>query len=47
MLPEIRLLEAAYLSAVSLGWVENESELKLIFRRVAACLRWPTPKEIA
>lgn len=47
MLPEIHLLEAAYRSAVSLGWGENDSELKLIFRRVAACLRWPTPKEIA
>jgi hypothetical protein len=47
MLREVHLLEAAYRSALSLGWGENDSELKLIFRRVAACLRWPTPKEIA
>ena len=47
MLREVHLLEAAYRSALSLGWGENDSELKLIFRRVAACLRWPTPREIA
>lgn len=46
ILPEIHLFEAAYRSAVSSGRCDNDSELKLIFRRVVACLRWLTPKEI-
>lgn len=46
MLRESHLLTAAYRSACELGWGENDSELKYIFRRVAACLRWPTPTEI-
>ncbi len=47
MLRESHLLAAAYRSAHELGWGENDSELKYVFRRVAACLRWPTPQEIA
>jgi hypothetical protein len=47
MLRESHLLAAAYRSALELGWGENDSELKFIFRRVATCLRWPTPSEIA
>jgi len=47
MLREVHLLAAAYRSALELGWGENDSELKFIFRRVAACLRWPAPSEIA
>lgn len=47
MLQEVHLVEAAYRSARALGWGESDRELKLIFRRVAACLRWPLPREIA
>jgi hypothetical protein len=47
MLREVHLVEAAYRSAAHLGWGEDEVELKLVFRRVAACLRWPIPEEIA
>jgi len=44
---EVHIVEAAYRSAVNLGWAENERELKWIFRRVVSCLQWPLPKEIA
>lgn len=44
---EVHIVEAAYRSAKSLGWGENDLELRWIFRRVAACLRWPLPREIA
>jgi hypothetical protein len=44
---EVHIVEAAYRSAVKLGWGENDRELKWIFRRVASCLRWPLPGEIA
>jgi hypothetical protein len=47
MLREVHIVEAAYRSALSLGWGENDRELKWIFRRVASCLRWPLPREIA
>lgn len=46
LLEESSLVAAAYRSAARLGWGENERELKLIFRRVAACLRWPLPQEL-
>jgi hypothetical protein len=44
---EEHLVVAAYQSARSLGWGEDESELRDIFRRVAACLRCPVPYEVA
>lgn len=47
MLLEEHILAAAYRSALSLGWGDNDTELKWIFRRVAACLRWPIPREIS
>ena len=47
MVKEIHLVEAAYRSALALGWGENDQELRWIFRRVATCLRWPLPREIA
>ena len=47
MLEEANLVAAAYRSALLLGWGETDHELKWIFRRVAACLRWPLPQEIA
>lgn len=47
MLEEATLVAAAYRSALILGWGESDHELKWIFRRVAACLRWPLPSEIA
>lgn len=47
MLKEDHLVAAAYRSAIALGWGENDRELKFIFRRVAACLRWPLPREIS
>jgi hypothetical protein len=46
VLPEAHLIQAAYESAQSLGWGENDVELKLIFRRVAVCLRWPMPSVV-
>ena len=47
MLLEEYILAAAYRSALALGWGDNDTQLKWIFRRVAACLRWPIPQEIA
>lgn len=47
VLLEEHLIAAAYQSARKLGWGEDERELKIIFRRVAACLRWPVPHEVA
>ena len=47
VLLEEHLIQAAYESAKSHGWGEDESELKSIFRRVAACLRWPAPAVVA
>jgi hypothetical protein len=47
MMREAHLIEAAYRSAHALGWGENDRELRWIFQRVAACLRWPLPTEIA
>jgi hypothetical protein len=47
VLIEEHLIAAAYQSARRLGWGEDESELKSIFRRVAICLRWPVPNEVA
>lgn len=47
MLQEVHLVAAAYRSAIALGWGENDQELRWIFRRVATCLRWPLPQEIA
>lgn len=47
MLQEVYIVAAAYRSALALGWGENDRELKFIFRRVASCLRWPLPKELA
>lgn len=47
MLREPQLLLAAYQSARRLGWGDSDHELQWIFRRVAACLRWPLPQEIA
>lgn len=47
VLDEAQLVAAAYQSAKALGWGSNDRELKWIFRRVAACLRWPLPREIA
>jgi hypothetical protein len=47
MLEEATLVAAAYKSALRLGWGETDHELKWIFRRVASCLRWPLPSEIA
>jgi hypothetical protein len=47
MLEEASLVAAAYRSARRLGWGEDDRELKFIFRRVAGCLRWPLPEEIA
>lgn len=47
MLEEASLVAAAYRSALMLGWGESDHELKWIFRRVACCLRWPLPTEIA
>lgn len=44
---EEHLIAAAYQSARKLGWGEDESELKCIFRHVAACLRWPVPNDLA
>lgn len=44
---EEHLIQAAYESARSHGWGDDESELKSIFRRVAACLRWPVPPAVA
>lgn len=46
MLQEVHIVAAAYRSALALGWGENDRELKFIFRRVAACLRWPLPREL-
>jgi hypothetical protein len=46
MFEESSLVSAAYRSALVLGWGENDHELKWIFRRVAACLRWPLPGEL-
>jgi|GEM_PF-5880452 len=47
VLLEQHLIQAAYESARDHGWGEDESELKSIFRRVAACLRWPVPPVVA
>jgi len=47
VLLEEHLIQAAYESARSHGWGEDESELKSIFRWVAACLRWPVPAVVA
>lgn len=47
VLLEEHLIQAAYESARDHGWGDDESELKLIFRRVAACLRWPVPPAVA
>ena len=47
VLLEEHLIQAAYESARSHGWSEDESELKSIFRRVATCLRWPVPAVVA
>ena len=47
MLEEGSLVVAAYRSACLLGWGENDHELRWIFRRVVACLRWPSPTEIS
>lgn len=47
MMREVHLIEAAYRSALALGWGENDRELRWIFQRVAACLRWPLPPGIA
>ena len=37
------LIEAAYGLAGEAGWGQDEAELRWLFRRVAACLRWPVP----
>jgi len=47
VLLEEHLIQAAYESAKDHGWGEDECELKSIFRRVAACLRWPVPPAVA
>ncbi len=47
VLLEEHLIQAAYESAKTSGWGDDENELKSIFRRVALCLRWPIPKEVA
>lgn len=43
VLLEEHLIQAAYEFARDHGWGDDESELKSIFHRVAACLRWPVP----
>ena len=47
VLLEEHLIQTAYESAKAHGWGDDESELKSIFRRVAACLRWPIPALVA
>jgi len=47
VLLEEYLIQAAYESARAHGWGDDEGELKSIFRRVAACLRWPVPALVA
>lgn len=47
VLLEEHLIQAAYESARDHGWGDDESELKSIFHRVAACLRWPVPMVLA
>lgn len=47
VLLEEHLIQAAYESARDHGWGDDESELKSIFHRVAACVRWPVPTVLA
>jgi hypothetical protein len=43
---EVHLVEAAFCLAKESGWGDSDAELKAVFRRVAACLRWPVPAAV-